>query len=92
STQCVSPIIIEVLSKLTDGFHRGDKFADYQQLENLEEYVLVNTKRQRLDCFRKEVGRWFLETYSDKQEVFRLASIDFEGKFADLYEDASFAE
>ncbi len=83
-------LIIEVLSKSTEGFDRGDKFADYQQLETLEEYVLVNTKRQRLDCFRKEGGRWFLETYSGEQESFQLSSINFEGKFVDLYEDVTF--
>jgi len=85
-------LIIEVLSKSTEGFDRGDKFADYQQLESLEEYVLVNTKRQRLDCFRKEAGRWFLATYSDEQEIFHLSSINFEGKLVDLYEDVSFVE
>jgi Uma2 family endonuclease len=52
-------LIIEVLSKSTEGFDRGDKFADYQQIETLEEYVLVSTKRQSLECFRRnEEGLW----------------------------------
>ena len=83
-------LIIEVLSKSTEGFDRGDKFADYQQIETLEEYVLVNTKRQRLDCFRKEGGRWFLETYSGEMADFQLSSINFKGEFTALYEDVSF--
>lgn len=84
-------LIIEVLSKSTEGFDRGDKFADYQQIETLEEYVLVNTKRQRLDCFRRnEGGIWFLKSYAGEQDSFQLVSINFEGKFVDLYEDVSF--
>ena len=84
-------LIIEVLSKSTEAFDRGDKFADYQQLESLEEYVLVNTKRQRLECFRRnEEGIWFLKSYSGEQDSFQLLSINFEGKFVDLYEDVSF--
>ena len=84
-------LIIEVLSKSTEAFDRGDKFADYQQIESLEEYVLVNTKRQRLDCFRlNEEGIWFLKSYSGEQDSFQLLSINFEGKFVDLYEDVSF--
>ncbi|PZV18913.1 MAG: hypothetical protein DCF20_02345 [Pseudanabaena sp.] len=84
-------LIIEVLSKSTEGFDRGDKFADYQQLESLEEYVLVSTKRQRLDCFRRnEEGLWVLKSYSGEQGKFQLSSINFEGKFDDLYEDVSF--
>jgi Uma2 family endonuclease len=84
-------LIIEVLSKSTEGFERGDKFADYQQIETLEEYILVNTKRQRLDCFRRnEEGLWVLKSYSDGQEKFQLSSINFEGEFTDLYEDVVF--
>ncbi len=84
-------LIIEVLSKSTEGFDRGDKFADYQQLESLEEYVLVNTKRQRLDCFRlNEEGLWVLKSYSGEQDKFQLLSVNFEGKFDDLYEDVIF--
>ena len=52
---------------------------------------LVNTKRQRLDCFRRnEEGIWFLKSYSGEQDSFQLLSINFEGKFVDLYEDVSF--
>ncbi|MBD2148609.1 Uma2 family endonuclease [Pseudanabaena sp. FACHB-1277] len=84
-------LIIEVLSKSTEGFDRGDKFADYQQIETLEEYVLVNTKRQRLDCFcRNQDGLWLLKSYSGEQDKFQLSSINFEGKFAELYEDVKF--
>jgi Uma2 family endonuclease len=84
-------LILEVLSKSTEAFDRGDKFADYQQLESLEEYVLVNTKRQRLDCFRRnQEGLWVLRSYSGELDKFQLSSINFEGNFVDLYEDVSF--
>jgi len=68
-------LIIEVLSKSTEAFDRGDKFADYQQLESLEEYVLVNTKRQRLDCFRRnKEGLWVLKSYSGEQDKLQLTA------------------
>ncbi|MEE3718622.1 Uma2 family endonuclease [Tumidithrix elongata RA019] len=86
-------LIIEVLSSSTEAFDRGDKFADYQQLESLEEYVLANTKRRRLDCFqRNEAGLWVLKSYSDMHDNFQLSSINFEGKFVDLYEDVTFLD
>jgi Uma2 family endonuclease len=84
-------LIIEVLSSSTEAFDRGDKFADYQQLESLEEYVLVSAKRQRIDCFRRTPeGLWVLQTYSYEQDNFQLSSINFQGKFVDLYEDVTF--
>jgi Uma2 family endonuclease len=84
-------LIVEVLSDSTEAFDRGDKFADYQTLDSLQEYVLINTKRQRVECFRRnEAGLWVLQSYTDKQD-FRLESVNFAGAIADLYEDVVFA-
>ncbi|BAY94838.1 MULTISPECIES: Uma2 family endonuclease [unclassified Tolypothrix] len=84
-------LIVEVLSNSTEAFDRGDKFADYQTLESLQEYVLINTKRQRVECFRRnEQGLWVLQSYTDADKSFQLQSIKFEGTMADLYEDVVF--
>jgi Uma2 family endonuclease len=85
-------LIVEVLSESTEAFDRGDKFADYQTLESLQEYVLINTKRQRVECFRRnDVGLWILQYYTPEQQSFRLESVNFEGKISALYEDVTFA-
>jgi Uma2 family endonuclease len=84
-------LIIEVLSDSTEGFDRGDKFADYQTLDTLQEYVLINTKKTRVECFRRnDQELWVLQNYTDKETLFQLQSINFEGKMADLYEDVNF--
>ncbi|MFM8307125.1 MAG: Uma2 family endonuclease, partial [Microcystis aeruginosa] len=81
-------LIIEVLSDSTEAFDRGDKFNDYQTLESLEEYVLVNSKHQRVETFRRgEQGLWILQTY--QQESFSLQSINLMASFRDLYEDVT---
>lgn len=46
-------LIVEVLSDSAEAFDRGDKFAHYQALESLQEYVLINTRHQRVECFRR---------------------------------------
>ena len=79
-------LIVEVLSDSTEAFDRGDKFNDYQTLESLEEYVLVNSKHQRVETFRRgEQGLWILQTY--QQESFSLQSINLTASLRDLYED-----
>ena len=84
-------LIVEVLSNSTEAFDRGDKFADYQTLESLQEYVLINTKRQRVECFRRnEQGLWVLQSYTSEHQSFRLNSVDFEETMAALYEDVVF--
>ncbi len=87
-------LIVEVLSQSTEAFDRGDKFADYQTIESLEEYVLINTRHQRVECFRRskagsEAGLWVLQFYTPETEKFVLESIGFTSTFAALYEDAA---
>ncbi len=84
-------LIVEVLSESTETFDRGDKFFDYQTLDSLQEYVLINTRRQRVECYRrKENGLWELQPYTEFHPTFELRSIGFEGAIADLYEDVTY--
>lgn len=84
-------LIVEVLSDTTEAFDRGDKFADYQTLESLQEYVLINTKRQRVECFRRtSEGLWVLQFYRAEQMNFQLQSLDFQGQLEAVYEDVAF--
>ncbi len=83
-------LIIEVLSKGTEAFDRGDKFADYQNLETLQEYVLISQKRQRVECFRRNAqGLWVLHSYT-QGNVIHLASVDFRTSMDAIYEDVIF--
>jgi Uma2 family endonuclease len=82
-------LIVEVLSSSTEGFDRGDKFADYKQLETLQEYVLISSHRQRVDCFRRSSeGLWIMHSFDADSEV-TLASLDFKVAIAALYEDVT---
>lgn len=84
--KCFPKLIIEVLSDSTEAFDRGDKFADYQTLETLEEYVLINTRHQRVECFqRNEAGLWVLRYHTEHD--FALTSLNFSASLATLYED-----
>ncbi len=38
-------VIIEVLSKSTANYDRGDKFFFYRQIESLEEYILIEQEK-----------------------------------------------
>lgn len=83
-------LIVEVLSDSTEAFDRGDKFVDYQAIETLQEYILINTKHQRVDCFRRNAeGLWVFQYYTAAQHAFQLHSIDFEVAIDFLYEDVT---
>jgi Uma2 family endonuclease len=91
-------LIIEVLSSATvraasafaEAFDRGDKFNDYQTLPSLEEYILVNSKRQRIEIFRRQENNiWTFETYSTAQPQITIHSINLELAIGDVYEDTT---
>ena len=84
-------LIIEVLSDSTEAFDRGDKFADYQTLPSLQEYVLINTKKARIECFRRtEEGLWLLQFYELAAVQFELTSVEFTGQINEVYEQVDF--
>jgi Uma2 family endonuclease len=83
-------LIVEVLSDSTEAFDRGDKFADYQQIESLQEYVVINCKKQRVECFRRNSDcLWLLQIYVPEHPLFQLKSINFETNLEVIYEDVT---
>jgi Uma2 family endonuclease len=83
-------LIIEVLSDSTEAFDRGDKFTAYQSIEALQEYVLINAKRPRVECFRRnEEGLWVLRAYELGTKL-ELTSVDLSISLDDIYEDVGF--
>lgn len=80
-------LIVEVLSETTEGFDRGDKFADYRYLESLQEYGVISQVRQWVEVFRRnDAGLWVLHPFEAGTEV-ELASVGFRCAISDLYED-----
>ena len=83
-------LIVEVLSDSTESFDRGDKFNHYQTLESLEEYVLVNTKQQRVESFqRQKQNSWLFQTYTPAQESLTLQSLNATISLRELYENVN---
>ncbi len=70
------------------GSDQSHRCADYQTLASLEEYVLINARHQRIECFRRDSGgRWLLRTYTQATPQFELQSVDFADTQAAIYED-----
>jgi len=58
--------VVEVLSDSTAAFDRGTKFAHYQQLDSLSEYVLIEPERPSIDVFRRTAeGSWILHPVAE---------------------------
>lgn len=78
--------IIEVLSDSTHQSDRTDKFAAYRRLTSLREYVLVSQRERRIEVYRREGRRWYLEESGAGERV-RLESLGIELLLDDAYVD-----
>ena len=83
-------LIIEVLSNSTEAKDRGVKFANYQTIESLQEYVLINQQEQRIEVFRRSDRKfWILQTYTAGEDV-ELKTINLTIPISSIYEDIEF--
>lgn len=78
-------LIFEVLSESTASYDRGAKFADYRQLESLQEYVLVDPDACTVEVFRKNAANiWELHPSNAASPAVMLKSVDWQGDIAQL--------
>jgi Uma2 family endonuclease len=81
-------VIVEVLSGSTEGYDHGAKFAHYQRLASLAEYVLVAQDERRVDHYRRlETGQWLLTVHEGDAAVVALPALGCEVSFGEIYEN-----
>lgn len=81
-------LLVEVLSSSTEAYDRGAKFAHYQSIASLEEYVLVTQTAKRVEHYRRlETGQWLLSVSEGEGAVIVLPGLGCEIPLAELYED-----
>jgi len=51
-------VIVEVTSKSTEKYDRGEKFEHYKQIPSLREYVLVSHREPTIEVWRRTGNRW----------------------------------
>ncbi len=68
-------LLVEVLSPSTETFDRGEKFADYQRLASLRHYLLVSTRTQRVEHYRRNDDGSWTYTASGIRESVNLADL-----------------
>ena len=84
-------VIIEVLSPSTEAFDRGDKFAYYQRLPSLTDYVLAATDRMRIEHYvRQSDQSWLLSLYTLPEHRLPLTNVGCELPLAEIYERVKF--
>ncbi len=86
-------VIIEVLSKSTEGYDRGTKFELYRALKSFQDYVLIAQNKIHIDHFHKlEDGRWVLQEFNHLEDGLVLETIGVELPLAQIYQKVNWDE
>ncbi len=79
-------LIIEVLSKSTESYDRGNKFHKYRSLSSFCEYVLIDQYKPVIDTlFRVDNKYWKMVTTIGLDKSIYLNSIETHIKMEDIY-------
>lgn len=80
-------VIVEVLSKSTQSYDRGDKFMLYRAIPSLKEYIMINSESIGVEHYtRQEAGKWELEELKSLSDTINIRSIDLRLPLQQLYE------
>lgn len=80
-------VIIEVLSPTTEGYDRGDKFAQYRSIPSVMHYVLAAQDKPLLEVFtRQDNGSWNYQAYGPGEKA-PLSAIGCELDVDSVYTD-----
>jgi Uma2 family endonuclease len=85
-------LILEVLSPSTESFDRNEKFERYKTWNSsLTDYLLVSQDNARIEHHQRQAdGAWTLQTYSGRDAVFTIPSIQCTIALADVYDRIAF--
>jgi Uma2 family endonuclease len=84
-------IIIEVLSKSTKGYDRGDKFSYYKTIPTFQEYILIEQTKIAIEQYSKQSNkRWSYTEYDEEDSVLVFSRFQAEVPLVDIYEKVDF--
>jgi Uma2 family endonuclease len=86
-------VIVEVLSKSTKNYDRGDKFTFYKTLPSFREYILIDQTKIKVEQYSKtENKRWLYSEYDEEDTALVFNSFQVEVPLSDVYEQVNFEQ
>lgn len=86
-------VVVEILSKSTEAYDRGEKFTQYRTLESLTDYLLISQERPHIERFtRQEGGLWLFSDSIGLDAVMPIESIQCQLPLAEVYDRVEFDE
>jgi Uma2 family endonuclease len=86
-------VLIEILSRSTKNYDRGDKFKLYRDIPTLKEYILVDSESINVEAFRlNKQEHWELEEYMSMSDILSIPTVNVAVPLEEIYLNAKLAE
>jgi Uma2 family endonuclease len=83
-------LIVEVLSRSTEAYDRGEKFKRYKAIETLREYVLISQDEVLVEHFEREGDFWNRTVVIDLDAVIEFRSVACSLPMREIYRRTAF--
>ncbi len=86
-------VVVEVLSDSTESKDRGEKLHEYQAIDSLQSYLLVDQHTPRVEQYaRKDNGHWDYQAVQGLEGTVTIPALEVTLALADIYEGIDFGE
>lgn len=82
-------VIIEVLSKTTASYDRGDKFHLYRQLNSLRAYLLIEQDKAQVEIYEREAGLWKITRVTGLPSSLPITALGISLSLEGLYQNVA---
>jgi Uma2 family endonuclease len=82
-------LLVEVLSRSTEEYDRGDKFEHYKSLPSLRQYVLVSYRDRSVEVWTRDAADGWTSILAQEGDVAHLASVGARLDVRELYDAAA---
>ena len=85
-------LIVEVLSRTTEAYDRGEKFRGYKAIDSLREYLLVSQDEVAVEHFVREGDFWQSTLVTDLDATVELRSVGCTLPMREIYSRTRFVD
>jgi Uma2 family endonuclease len=82
-------LIVEVLSRSTEEYDRGDKFEHYKRIPSLRQYALVSCREREIEVWTREQGNDWTRALAGEGDRADLSSVGAVVDVQELYSAAT---
>ena len=85
-------VVVEVLSRSTAAYDKGEKFEAYKQIASLQDYILVSQERVNVERHFRLGTQWRAIEFQELADILLLDSIRCELSLGHIYRRVKFTD